>query len=242
MNESRTLKLLFMPGIDGTGISFEPLRQFLPANIETTVIRYPAEKDLSFEETVDSACEQITQDPDVVLAESFSGPVAVVLIGLGLLNARGLILSATFARTPRPFLMKILSLLPVGSILKLPFPNSWLRYFIGDAKAAGVILPLWERIRREVPARILAHRIRIVGRIDVREYLSKIMIPCLYIQAAGDRIVPASSVLDFAGSVRDLQIKQIDGPHPILQVEPEASAAIIINFIEALALKGGTRW
>ena len=232
------MKLLFMPGIDGTGISFEPLRQFLPANIETTVIRYPASTPLSFEETVNSALEQISGDPDVVLAESFSGPVAVALIGSGRVKTKGLILSATFARTPRPFLMEILSLLPVGSILKFPFPNSWLRFFIGDAKAAGVILPLWKRVRSEVPARILAHRIRIIDRIDVREYLSKVIIPCLYIQATRDRIVPASSVRDFADSITGLQIRRIAGPHPILQVEPEASAAIISEFIEALAYKG----
>jgi pimeloyl-[acyl-carrier protein] methyl ester esterase len=228
-----------MPGIDGTGISFEPLRQFLPANIEATVIRYPAGKPLSFEETVNSAREQIRLDPDVVLAESFSGPVAVVLIGSGLIKTKGLILSATFARAPRPFLMKILSLLPLGSILKLPFPNSWLRRFIGDAKAAGVILPMWEGVKSEVAASILAHRIRIVGRIDVREYLPKLMIPCLYIQATRDRIVPASSVHDFAGSVTGLQVERIAGPHPILQVEPEVSAAVIKGFIEALALKDG---
>jgi pimeloyl-[acyl-carrier protein] methyl ester esterase len=235
------MKLLFMPGIDGTGTSFEPLRQFLPANIETTVIKYPTSKPLSFEETVNSAREQISRNPDVVLAESFSGPVAVVLIGSGRLKTKGLILSATFARTPRPFVVRILSLLPVESILKLPFPNSWLRHFIGDAKTAGVILPLWERVRSEVPARILAHRIRMVGRIDVREYLSKVMIPCLYIQATRDRIVPPSSVRDFADSITGLHIRRIAGPHPILQVEPEVSAAIISEFIGALAHKGGKR-
>ena len=234
MSESRTHKLLFLPGLDGTGISFEPLRPFIRENIETTVVRYTADRPLTFEETVDSASRRINGDFDVTLAESFSGPVAVALVGSGRLKTKGLVLSATFARAPRPALMKILPLIPVETILKFPFPDYWLRRFMGDPRAARVIPPLWRRIRTEVPARILAQRIRMVGRIDVRRYLPKITIPCIYIQAMKDRIVPPSSVSDFVRALPGMEIRRIGGPHPILQVEPEASAAIIHEFMDAV--------
>jgi len=232
------LTLLFMPGIDGTGISFEPLRPFLPENIIPTVISYPTDRTLDFRETVEHAARQIRFTPDFVLAESFSGPVAVALLASGFIRTKGLILSATFARAPRPGLMKILRLLPVGLILRFPLPDAVLARILGGGKGAEVILPLWHTIKARVPAKILAHRLRTVGRVDVRNHLSKLTMPCLYIQATRDRIVPSSSVLDFAASMRDLRVERIEGPHPILQVEPEASAAVIADFMKTAITTG----
>jgi pimeloyl-[acyl-carrier protein] methyl ester esterase len=225
-------KLVFMPGIDGTGISFEPLSPFLPVNAVVTVVRYPADRLLTFEETVECAYEQIPPDQDVVLAESFSGPVAVELIGSGRLSAKGLILSATFARTPRPGLMKLLKRLPIESILRIPFPDRWLNLIVGDRETAAVIIPLWKRVKSLVPSGVLAHRIRTVGQIDVRPFLQRLTTPCLYIQATRDRIVPPSSASDFARAIPGLVIRKIEGAHPILQVKPEVSAKIINEFIE----------
>jgi len=229
-----TLTLLFMPGIDGTGISFEPLRPFLPENILSTVITYPTDRTLDFHETVEHVARQIRFTPDFILAESFSGPVAVALLASGFMRTKGLILTATFARAPRPGLMRILPVLPVGHILRLPLPDAVLARILGGGKAAEVILPLWHQVKAKVPASILAHRVRIVGRIDVRNQLSELAMPCLYIQATRDRIVPPSSVLDFAASMRELRVERIEGPHPILQVEPEASAAVIVDFMKAV--------
>ena len=223
-----------MPGIDGTGISFEPLRPFLPVGIVPTVISYPADRALDFEETVEHAARQVPGDPDFVLAESFSGPVAVALLASGLIRTKGLILSATFARAPRPGLMRILPLLPMEFILGLPVPDAVLARILGGGKAARVILPLWREVKARVPAKILAHRMRIVGRIDVRGCLSRLTMPCLYIQATKDRIVPPPSVADFEASVGNLRVKRIEGPHPILQVEPQASAEVIADFINAV--------
>jgi pimeloyl-ACP methyl ester carboxylesterase len=64
--------------------------------------------------------------------------------------------------------------------------------------------------------------------------LSKLTIPCWYIQATEDRLLP-SSVLDFVQAIPHLVVRKVTGPHFILQAEPEASATIInefINFIE----------
>jgi pimeloyl-[acyl-carrier protein] methyl ester esterase len=123
MDTNDTIKLVFMPGMDGTGISFEPLSKFLSASIVTTVIRYPADRLLSFEETVACAYDQIKGDQDIVVAESFSGPVAIALIGSGKLKTKGLILCATFAKAPRPVIMKILRWLPLEFGFSIPMQS-----------------------------------------------------------------------------------------------------------------------
>ena len=228
-----TIKLVFMPGLDGTGISFEPLSKFLPADIVTTVVRYPADKLLSFEETVAFAYDQIKGEQDVVLAESFSGPVAISLIASGRLKVKGLILCATFAKAPRQTVLKMLRWLPLELGLRLPFQSLLLRLMLGDRKAIDTLLPIWQRLKTTVPARTLAHRIRLLSLVDVRHLLSELTIPCWYIQATEDRLLP-SSVLDFVQAMPHLVVKRLTGPHFILQTEPEASSAIINEFTDLI--------
>ena len=227
-------KLVFMPGLDGTGISFEPLSKFLSADIATTVVRYPADRLLSFEEIIACAHDQIKGAQDIVVAESFSGPVAISLIGSGRLKAKGLILCATFAKAPRRTMLKMLRWLPLELGLKLPFQRVLLRYILGDRRATDALSPMWQRIKSMVPPRVLAHRIRLLSLLDVRHWLSEIIIPCWYIQATKDKLLPASSVLDFVQAIPHLVVRKLTGPHFILQAEPEASAAIINEFIDLI--------
>jgi pimeloyl-[acyl-carrier protein] methyl ester esterase len=233
--------IVFMPGMDGTGISFEPLGRLLPHDVNVKVIRYPADRLLSFEENLQCVREQVQPDQDViVIAESFSGPVAVALVGSGQLKARCLILSATFARSPRPHLLKILSCLPMELLLKLPFPRLLLQYIIeGGEQPVDVFHSMLQRIRAMVPANVLVHRLRVIDATDVRQWLSKLAVPCLYIQATADRWVPASALVDFTEAVADLRVARIRGPHFILQAQPQQSLAAILNFMALIAQDPG---
>lgn len=229
--------IIFMPGMDGTGISFEPLGKLLPHDVKVKVIQYPADRLLSFEENLQCVREQVQPDGEaVVIAESFSGPVAVALIGSGQLKATCLILSATFARSPRPLLLKTLSCLPMEGVLQLPLPQFLLNHLIeGSEVAADVFQDMLHRIRAMVPAKVLNHRLRVIDKTDVREWLSKLTLPCLYIQASADRAVPASALFDFTEAVADLRVTRIPGPHFILQAQPQQSLAAIQNFMALIA-------
>ena len=222
--------IVFLPGIDGTGVSFEPLGEVLPMDIIVKVIQYPTDKLLSFEETVQCAKDQIQSDREdmIVLAESFSGPVAIVLVGSGQLKAKCLILCSTFARSPRPALLKILSYLPLELLLKLPFPRFLLKHVVeGEEEATDLFLSMWARVKTMVPAKVIVHRLKVIRQVDVREWLPKLTIPCCYIQATSDRAVPSSSLLDFTEAISDLRVKRIRGPHYILQAQPQASLTAI---------------
>ena len=69
------IELVFMPGLDGTGLTYGPLGQAMPQNVPVTVVRYPADQRLTFEELVECAHKQLPLQAELVLiAESFSGP------------------------------------------------------------------------------------------------------------------------------------------------------------------------
>jgi pimeloyl-ACP methyl ester carboxylesterase len=223
-----------MPGIDGTGLSFEPLEQVLPKDVHVKVIQYPTDRLLSFEETLQCARDQIQPDQEdmIVIAESFSGPVAVALVGSGQLKAKCLILCSTFAKPPRPVLLKILIYLPLELLIRLPFPRFLLKHLVeGGEEATDLFLALWQRVKALVPAKTLVHRLKIISQVDVRGWLPKLTIPCCYIQATSDRTVPASSLFDFTETISDLRVKRIKGPHFILQAQPQAAFTAIEKFV-----------
>jgi pimeloyl-[acyl-carrier protein] methyl ester esterase len=229
--------IVFLPGIDGTDISFEPLRELLPQDINVKVIRYPVDELLDFDETVQCAKDQIQpeQQDAIVIAQSFSGPVAIALVGSGKLKAKCLILCSTFAKSPRPVLFKILSYLPLELLLRLPFPRFLLKHVIeGGDEATDLFLAMWQKVKPLVPAKTLVHRFNVISRVDVRGWLPKLTIPCFYIQASSDRTVPASSLFDFTETITDLRVKRIKGPHFILQAQPEESISAIQNFVDLI--------
>jgi pimeloyl-[acyl-carrier protein] methyl ester esterase len=225
--------LVFLPGLDGTGLSFEPIEGLLPDGIDVRVVRYPNDKRLDFEQTVRCARSQIPCDREmVVLAESFSGPIATALAGSGQINAGYVIFCATFARSPRPGWINASKHLPVTALLRLPFPSAVLRPFVeGGRESADVFIDLWRRVRKIVPPDILMHRLRLINTIDVRGWLPHLVMPCLYIQAAGDRTVPPACLLDFVKTVPNLSVRTIKGPHFILQARPRLCLAAIEDFI-----------
>jgi pimeloyl-[acyl-carrier protein] methyl ester esterase len=223
--------------MDGTDISFEPMRELLPRDIDVKVIRYPVDKLLNFDETVQCAMDQIQSDQQevIVIAQSFSGPVAITLVGSGKLKAKCLILCSTFAKSPRPVLFKILSYLPLELLIRLPFPRFLVKHVVagGDA-AADLFLAMWQRVKSLVPAKTLVHRLKVINQVDVRGWLPKLTVPCLYIQASFDRSVPASSLFDFTETITDLRVKRIKGPHFILQAQPDVSLSAIQNFVDLI--------
>lgn len=225
--------LIFLPGLDGTGISFEPLGALLPPDVRTQIVRYPTDRVLNFEQTVECAQAQIVSDPDaIVVAESFSGPVAIMLVASGRIRARALILCATFARSPRPAMLRLAKCLPMAALLKLPWPRPILKYCIeGGETAVAVLLALWQRIKPMVSAQVLVQRLEVIRRMDVRPWLPRLAVPCLYIQATGDRTVPAGALGDFTAAVADLRVARIKGPHFILQARSRESLNAIESFL-----------
>lgn len=227
-------KIVFMPGLDGTGISFEPIAKLLPPTAAATVITYP-NVEQSFEETVNSAAAQFPEDQDcLVIAESFSGPVAIELLASGRVKAKGLILVATFAHSPRKTLLPFLCSLPLNVFLGRPVPELCLSLLLGKGEFLRKLMPMWKQIQAAVSPRVLAHRIGVVREVDVTTRLPNLPIPVCYIQALNDAIVPSTALSVFAAALPELIVRKLEGPHLILQAQPAQAVAIIQEFNELI--------
>jgi len=222
-----------MPGLDGTGKSFGPLRPFLAADAEVTLVRYPTDRRLSFEETVTCAAQQFPGGrPPVVIAESFSGPVAVRMIASGRVRAQALVLCATFARSPHPLIWRAARFFRLPFFIRSDMPEFILRFIFANERNVAALLPLWKEVHADVPAHVMAQRLALINDLDVRPDLQKLKLPCLYLQATDDRIVPPRCLTDFEERIPHLQIRKIKAPHFMLQAEPQDCLAAVDEFLK----------
>lgn len=76
----------------------------------------------------------------------------------------------------------------------------------------------------------MQHRLKIINEIDVTDWLANIKIPCLFLQAAHDRVVPAACAEQITKITPLVEIKKINAPHFILQAKPRTCLKAIEDF------------
>ena len=226
--------LVLLPGMDGSGDFFDGLCRELPPHWQTQVVRYPGDQPLSYGELarfVQSALP--SEGPFVLLAESFSGPVAIQVAASRPNGLVGVVLCATFARNPRPMLRPLQGLSRWAPVRAVPMGllSRWLLGAEADASWA-------ERLRQAMnkcSADVLRARARAVLSLDVCSQLADIQVPALYLQATRDRVVPAEALVEMQRALPGIQVTEIDGPHFLLQVRPAPCAQRIVMFADRLA-------
>lgn len=97
------MRLVLLPGMDGTGELFAPLLGALPPD-RASVVAYPRDVVLSYDELVAFVVQRLpVEEPFVLVAESFSGPIAVRVAAQHPAGLRGVVLCANFVVGPLPF-------------------------------------------------------------------------------------------------------------------------------------------
>ena len=208
---SQQTTLILLPGLDGTGLVFEPLLEHLPSTIDPVIVRYPGDTPMSFQEHIDFARMRLPEDkPFVLLAESFSGPIGLQLLAEPPANLVGVIFVATFERYPKPFLLDLARLLPQGSLLKLFATSLLCRFFCLGSADRGAIA-LFQKALASVKLSALTQRLKILAELPPPPETS-FSGPCLYLQASHDRLVPERAATRLQRHLPQTQLVQIPRP------------------------------
>ena len=77
----------------------------------------------------------------------------------------------------------------------------------------------------------LGSRIAAVLSVDAREPLTRIAVPMLYLCATRDRVIPRAATVAVLNTRRDIAVANFDAPHFLLQTEPAACAAAVLDFM-----------
>jgi len=237
----RKPRLMLLPGLDGTGSLLRGFRDALDPSIRTIVISYPLYRELDYAALEEIARSRLPRRKQfVLLAESFSGPIAISIAADRPAGLRGVILACSFARNPVPVLA------PLSALVQF-LPVRW-------APAVLLARPTLGRFQTPILRSQLAHalsrvspwvirkRLRAVLEVDVSALLSRVDVPVLYLRASEDRLVPRA-ISDELTAVPRIRFVEIEAPHFLLQVRPSAAAAHVRGFlrnIDALSDQGSS--
>lgn len=228
-------RLVLLPGMHGDGELFSDFMKALPEDFASTAPSYPNDVPLSYTDLLRAVQHSAAEcGPFVMLAESFSTPLAIQFAAKNPSNLKGLAISAGFATSPVRGFLRLVSPF-VGPILgHLPVSKLGARIMV-----AGPMIPRSAPVRMRaaiaaVKPKVLMDRVRSVLECNVLDELCKIKAPILFLQARYDRLVSPVCLEEMMQVKPEIEVVVVDGPHMLLEQMPRQTAKIVAEFVRRL--------
>jgi len=221
-----------LPGLHGTPEMFGRLKKALPSRIETEMIELPTKGDQHYSTLSTWLNDTLsTGRPRLIIAESFSGPLALRLAALRPSEICGIVLAASFCDAP---IHPGIALLPLRPLFMVQPPRSALRHFLIGDDAEDEDINHLRKVVQKVPAKTLTSRVRTVLELQEQDNPSLPNIPMLLLQAQNDNLVPWDAQQRLEACYPKADVHWIESPHLILQRHPEQCLNFIQRFIEGI--------
>lgn len=218
--------MVVLPGMDGTDALLSAFRAELGPS--TTVITYPPDRPLDYAGLEELVAGALPQDGQVVLiAESFSGPLALRLAGRpgGILAA--LVLVCSFARLPS------LARAALRLVRYVPFwlapPSLFVPLLLGRHRSRALEASLVQALKAVAP-RVWRARLRALSEADETQTLARVQVPLLVLCASEDRLLSAATSAIVSRAAGTAQVVELEGPHLLLLAKPAEAASAIRHF------------
>jgi pimeloyl-[acyl-carrier protein] methyl ester esterase len=230
-----TRTLVLLPGMDGTGELFAPFISTLSPAFKAVPLEFPRDQELTYPELADLVYSLLPEsEPFVLVAESFSSPIAVQVAARKSPNLKALILCAGFASSPTYGWARRLMPLLGSPLCRVHLPSFIVRRLLVGQGAPGSLVNAVKDAVASVRPEVLHSRLEMTAACDARTELAQIGVPILYLQAAGDRVVPPRCLDEIRRIKPETRVSMVAGPHLLLQREPRVTAQIIADFVERL--------
>jgi pimeloyl-[acyl-carrier protein] methyl ester esterase len=165
----------------------------------------------------------------ILIAESFSGPLAIMLAER--VGVAALILCNTFAKGPYPGAFAIL---PFGLVARVPPPAFLVRGFILGWSASDSMVNQVQSVVDKVPAQVFVERTRNALRVDVRRELARYRSPILYLRGSKDRLIWRWNADTIVRSATvPVSVVDIAAPHLLLKTSPTEAWRAIEAFLSS---------
>lgn len=222
-----TPPLIVLPGLDGTGDLLVPFAEASGARVVT----YPPDRALSLDEYVELAAREVDGEA-VVIAESFSGPVALRLAKKVPLAA--LVLVGTFVTPPLP---RMLRWLPLSLLARLDVPDRLLAWWMLAPFSTPERLRAIRDALGRVDPEVVASRMRIALSVDEREPLRRTRMPLLDLRGSDDRLVWGDQRGRMRAARPDVTAITVEGPHALLFTRPGEAWEAMRGWVASVRLR-----
>lgn len=222
------MQLILLPGMDGTGLLFDQLLRHL--KIPAQVLPLPVHIEQTYPALADYYAAQLPNQDCILLAESFSGPIAAMLLGRSIRQIKGVIFLASFIRTPRPWVVQTARWVPLKILLGLPGAAWAIRHFL---IGPDYPLKLFYAAIAPISTQLIKARLYSLGQIN-QLHFSPSDVPVLHLQAQQDYCVSAELGAAFKTLYSNFTQRSLPGTHFLAQSNPRDCAAFIEEFVEQI--------
>ena len=222
------MKVVLIPGMDGTGGLFSPLLDELPSDIETQIICLNELTNIAPTEQALEIATLIGNDEVIILSESYSGFITYHLSLLPNINIKHIIFAASFLENPT-WLSRLNKALPLNLVRTGLIPSTFLSTLLFGQRNNTRLVGLFLSCLKSVSNSTLRLRISTVANLVRPKKLMSI--PCTYVQANKDYLVSNRSSDAFKELCVDLRIIRAGGGHFIVQSNPSLFSKLIQDVI-----------
>jgi len=217
------LKLVLLPGMDGTGKLFEEFLSY--HNGDYLVISLPQEGPQDYSSLAQSLEVQLPKEDYILLAESFSGGIVPELLKQDIPNMKGVIFVASFLSCPNKYLLPIAKILPIKALASAPLSQIGHKFLLLGKGASKALLSKFIKVTKSIPDHILKSRFAVMNRQKLP--LTNFEIPTVYIQALSDKLIAPRKSRELSNVFKNIEYIEIDGPHFLLQAKPKESSQAV---------------
>lgn len=222
--------LVLLPGLDGTGDNFAPLLPHLRS--PHVVVRYPVDRPLGYDELFDLVVAALPTDGAfVVVGESFSGALALRIAALAPPGLVGVVLVATFHKSPVGFALSHTARFLHPRMFAMPMPAFLVRRLLAGPAASDALVERMQQSLAQVRPEVVARRVKAVLEVDETESARAVRLPVTYFDATEDALVRRALAGELAALIPQLRVVAFDSAHLILQCHSEKAAAAIEAFV-----------
>ena len=234
MNAATLPLLVLLPGLDGTGKLFSEFVNVLGSSVDSRIVAYPKDQPLGYDELEALVMAAIPRNqPFILLGESFSGPLAIRIAARAPAGLAAVILCASFARNPFPWLWWAR---PLAAFLPLKSLPRWVRAPLMWGSASPQRAPAqMERAMAGVSPTVIRCRIAALLAADESAALGLLRLPMLVLRARRDRVISRAATRWILKTLPSAQMAEIDGPHLLLQTRPAECADAVRRFMRTVA-------
>ena len=227
--------LVLLPGLDGTGSLFAPLLANLPETMVPVVVKYPPDQVLYYEQLFPYIREVMPwNEPYILLAESFSGPLAIKFAAEQSENIQALVLASSFFSKIDAPGASWTSFFTKEKWFERATPDSAIKQLVTGGVADTSLLNAIKQAIHTVKPEVLAHRVRLMFEIDFSSALNELRAPLLCLAGTQDKLSAPQAVQNLLAAKENSKCVTFNTAHLLLQTHPKEALQAIQNFVENL--------
>jgi pimeloyl-ACP methyl ester carboxylesterase len=222
--------LVLLPGLEGTGDLFGHFIRSLPKPCTVQIIRYPRDVPLTYLELERHVLDQLPKGaPITLLAESFSGPIALKISERRDLDLKAVVLVSSFALRPLGWAGPLLARLPISSLLRRPLPAAVTRTFLYGTNASQALVSEFTAALSSVDPVVIADRLKQALTATYGGGHLKPNTRVIALFSKRDRLLGRTALRSIVRAHGEIEAVAIDAPHCALQCSPEEVVRCLVR-------------